>query len=102
MGAAITSCLSCIIYRFMILPRKQMHTLKGKRSDDSGMTTFLIGFGVIMPICVVLPFYYMRYFVIRSKIIKFLAACSQLTLFFRCSEGESLFASIFMMHDGSH
>lgn len=88
MGAAFASCLSCIIYRFIVLPRNQMHTLKGKHSVDSGMTPFLIGFGFIMPICAVLPYYSMRYFCIRNKIIKFLAACAQLTFFFRCSEGE--------------
>ena len=89
MGAAFALCLSCIIYRFIVLPRKHMHTLKDKHSIDSGMTLFLIGFGLIMPICAILPYYLMRYFKIRNKIIKFLAASVQLTFFFRCSEGES-------------
>jgi hypothetical protein len=65
-----------------------MQKRKNKHIVDLGMTPYLIGFGVIMPICAVLPYYSLKYFCIRSKIIKFLAACAQLTLFFRCSEGE--------------
>ncbi len=89
MGAIFSTCMSFVMYHFIVLPRKQMHKRKGRNIVDSGITPYLIGFGVIMPICAVLPYYYMKYFCIRSKIIKFLAACAQLTLFFRCSEGES-------------
>ncbi|KAL3810513.1 hypothetical protein ACHAXA_005655 [Cyclostephanos tholiformis] len=86
MGAIFSTCMSFVMYHFIVLPRKQMHKRKGRNIVDSGITPYLIGFGVIMPICAVLPYYYMKYFCIRSKIIKFLAACAQLTLFFRCSE----------------
>ena len=65
-----------------------MHKRKGKDGIDSRMAPYLVGFGVIMPICAVLPYYSMKYFCIRSKIIKFLAARAPQILFFRCSEGE--------------
>jgi hypothetical protein len=90
MGAIFGTCMSFVIYHLMILPRKHVQMRKDKHNIivNSGMTPYLIGFGVIMPICAVLPYYSMKYFCIRSKILKFLAACTHLTSFFRCSEGE--------------
>jgi hypothetical protein len=84
MGAIFASCCCYIMYHYIVLPRKQAQKL----GVVLGMTPFIIGFGIIMPICVISPYYSMRYFGIRSKLIKFLAATAQLTLFFRCSEGE--------------
>jgi hypothetical protein len=65
-----------------------MHERKRGDGVYSGISPYLVGFGVIMPICAALPFYSMRYFCIRSKIVKFLAARAPQILFFRCSEGE--------------
>ena len=90
MGAIFSTCVSFVIYRCIVLPRKQMHKRKVGNCVASMMTPYLIGFGVIMPICALLPYYSMKYFCIRSKIIKFLAARAPQILFFRCSEGEIL------------
>ena len=99
MGAIFSSAASCIIYRFIILPRKQSNERKISSSKQSSKTTtrqtdatntspYLIGFGIVMPLCALSPYYYLRYFGIKNKIIKFLAGVAQLTSFFRCSEGE--------------
>ncbi len=90
MGAIFSTCVSFVIYRCIVLPRKQMHKRKVGNCVASMMTPYLIGFGVIMPICALLPYYSMKYFCIRSKIIKFLAARAPQILFFRCLEGEIL------------
>jgi len=89
LGALFGCFVSCIIYQFIVLPQKK-HSKKGGKNDvktNSGsITPFLIGFGIIMPSCVILPYYSLRYLCIKSKIIKFLGGTAQLTTFFRCSE----------------
>lgn len=85
MGAICASCCCSIMYHYIVLPRKQATKL----GVDLTMTPFIIGFGIIMPFCAVSPYYIVRYFGIRNKLMKFLAATTQLTLFFRCSEGEN-------------
>ena len=61
--------MSCIIYKFIIIPRKQTTKGKGKQGDKSAdITPFLVGFGVVMPLCVIYPFYANSYFIVRSKI----------------------------------
>ena len=85
MGAIFASCCCYIIYHYIVLPRKQATKL----GVNLTMTPFIIGFGIIMPFCAISPYYILRYFGIRNKLMKFLAATTQLTLFFRCSEGEN-------------
>lgn len=85
MGAIFASCCCYIMYHYIVLPRKQATKLGVQLT----MTPFIIGFGIIMPFCAVSPYYILRYFGIRNKLMKFLAATTQLTLFFRCSEGEN-------------
>lgn len=73
----------------MVLPRKKNKMQDGKQpanGSSASMTPFLIGFGIIMPLCSIFPFYANRYFCIKNKIIKFLNGVAQLTTFFRCSE----------------
>ena len=114
MGAIYSSVTSCIIYRWIILPRKEKRRRRRRRKEQeennsnsnnnynnkNGTTTtttttnvitpspYLVGFGIVMPLCAVSPYYYLRYFGIKNKIIKFLAGVAQLTSFFRCSEGK--------------
>jgi len=85
MGAIFASCCCYIMYHYIVLPRKQATKL----GVELTMTPFVIGFGIIMPFCAISPYYILRYFGIRNKLMKFLAATTQLTLFFRCSEGEN-------------
>eukprot|EP00571_Detonula_confervacea_P011967 CAMPEP_0172306306 /NCGR_PEP_ID=MMETSP1058-20130122/7405_1 /TAXON_ID=83371 /ORGANISM="Detonula confervacea, Strain CCMP 353" /LENGTH=441 /DNA_ID=CAMNT_0013018147 /DNA_START=36 /DNA_END=1361 /DNA_ORIENTATION=+ len=85
MGALFSSCLSCIIYHFIVLPRKEINTQKRKKNLES-MTPFIVGFGIVMPICIVSPYYGLRYFMIKNKILKFFTGVAQITSFFRCSE----------------
>lgn len=87
MGAIFSSAASCIIYRYIILPRKQSNDKKTRMPPI--VSPYLVGFGIVMPLCAVSPYYYLRYFGIKNKIIKFLAGVAQLTSFFRCSEGKS-------------
>ena len=83
-GAIFSSCISCIMYYFIVLPQKQS---KKSKKQNNNITPFLIGFGFIMPICAISPYYGLRYFGVKSKIFKFLLGIAQLTTFFRCSEG---------------
>ena len=40
----------------------------------------------MVPMCVFSPYYGLRYFFIKNKMMKFFAGIAQLTSFFRCSE----------------
>lgn len=90
-GALFSTCLSCIIYHFIILPRKQHKINKDEKRnqnhlESSSMTPLIVGFGIVMPLCALSPYFIVRYFLIKNKIIKFLIGSSQVTSFFRCSE----------------
>eukprot|EP00579_Thalassiosira_antarctica_P000802 CAMPEP_0201868078 /NCGR_PEP_ID=MMETSP0902-20130614/2110_1 /ASSEMBLY_ACC=CAM_ASM_000551 /TAXON_ID=420261 /ORGANISM="Thalassiosira antarctica, Strain CCMP982" /LENGTH=444 /DNA_ID=CAMNT_0048393375 /DNA_START=123 /DNA_END=1457 /DNA_ORIENTATION=+ len=80
-GAIFSSCLSCIMYQFIVIPRK-----RNNKQNNEYMTPFLVGVGIIMPLCALYPYYGLRYFHIKNKMIKFLTGLAQLTSFFRCSE----------------
>ena len=67
MGAIFSSCISVIMYYFIILPQKQ-----SKKNNNNDVMHFLVGFGVVMPICVVSPYLGLRYFGIKNKVMKFL------------------------------
>lgn len=70
MGAIFSSCISVIMYYFIILPQKQSKTTK--KNNNSHITHFLVGFGIVMPICVASPYLGLRYFGIKNKVMKFL------------------------------
>ena len=74
MGAMFASICCYVMYHYIVLPRKQATKL----GIDLDMTPFIIGFGFIMPFCAVSPYYILRYFGIRNKLMKFLAATTQL------------------------
>lgn len=84
-GSLFSTCISCITYQFIVFPRKE-HTKKQGKQENQPITPFLVGFGIIMPLCAFSPYYGLRYFLIKNKLIKFLAGVAQLTSFFRCSE----------------
>jgi len=78
LGAIYSTILSCVMYKFIILPRKQQ--------QQPSSTALLIGFGFIVPLCVVYPYYGLPFFLIKNKVIKFLFGIASLTTAFRCLE----------------
>jgi hypothetical protein len=82
LGAIYSAILSCLMYKFIILPRKS----SSSKANSSNTTSLLIGFGFIMPLCVIYPYYGIHFFLIKNKIIKFLFGTASLTTSFRCSE----------------
>lgn len=80
-GSIFSALVSCIVYHFIVVPRKN-----SEKQNIQSMTPFIVGFGIIMPLCIASPYYGLRYFSIKCKIIKFFAGVSQITSFFRCSE----------------
>ena len=95
MGAIYGTVLSCVMYKFIILPRKQQQQSNHKQQSSTTTTTtttttsstsLLIGFGFIMPLCTIYPYYGIHFFLIKNKIIKFLYGIAALTTAFRCSE----------------
>ena len=95
MGAIFNSLVACVIYKFIVLPQKKSskdgsNKKKGEEEEQTSiiLSPFLVGFGFIMPLCAAAPYYLLRYFYIKSRIIRFLAGIAYLTTFFRCSEGE--------------
>mmetsp|Transcript_365 Transcript_365/g.779 ORF Transcript_365/g.779 Transcript_365/m.779 type:complete len:436 (-) Transcript_365:2568-3875(-) len=85
LGAIYSAILSCVMYKFIILPRK-LHSQSSKSKYHSTSTSLLIGFGVIMPLCVIYPYYGIHFLLIKNKVIKFLFGIASLTTAFRCSE----------------
>jgi hypothetical protein len=81
-GATFNACLCCIIYKFIVLPQKDQK----KRSMEGSMTGFIVGFGLVIPLCAAYPYYANRYFCTKNKVMKFLNVCAQVTTLFRCSE----------------
>lgn len=80
LGAIYSTVLSCIMYKFIIFPRKQ------QQHPDTSTTSLLVGFGFIVPLCVIYPYYGIHFFLIKNKVIKFLFGIASLTTAFRCSE----------------
>ena len=88
LGAIYSAILSCVMYKFIILPRKLHSQSSSSKSNEyhSTSTSLLIGFGVIMPLCVIYPYYGIHFLLIKNKVIKFLFGIASLTTAFRCSE----------------
>lgn len=83
--------MACIMYQFIVLPRKRASKGKaGEQRPGSSTSPYLVGFGIVMPICLVSPYYGLRLFGVKNKIIKFLVGIEAVFSFFRCSEGELL------------
>ena len=58
-----------------------------KSAIGENMTPYLTGFGVVMPIAVLSPYYCVKFFGVRNKVLKFFFGVQSVTTFFRCSEG---------------
>lgn len=87
LGAIYSTILSFVMYKFIILLRK-----KQQAHASVSSTALLIGFGFIMPLCVIYPYYGIHFFRIKNKVIKFLFGIASLTTAFRCS------GKYFIMH----
>mmetsp|Transcript_542 Transcript_542/g.1187 ORF Transcript_542/g.1187 Transcript_542/m.1187 type:complete len:468 (-) Transcript_542:301-1704(-) len=90
-GLLFNTCISLLVYNLIVLPRKRGNKNRTNKQNNNAessllMTPYLVGFGIIMPLCAISPYYALRYFGIRNKIIKFFMGIAQLTSFFRCSE----------------
>ncbi|KAL7545405.1 hypothetical protein ACHAWF_008754 [Thalassiosira exigua] len=83
--AAFNTLVSCVIYQCIVLPQKQTNMKKDKQINDS-MAPFLVGFGIIMPLSLVTPYYAIQFFRVKNKIIKFFFCVTEILAFFRCSE----------------
>lgn len=77
LGVLFSMLISITMYQMIVLPRK---------TKKVGVPAFMIGFGIIMPVCAISPYYIIRYFHITNKLIKFLSGIAQVVGFFRCSE----------------
>jgi hypothetical protein len=90
-GSAFNLVVAIASYYFIVLPRKrreQRHKKDGKDSNiNSGIMTYLFGFGVVMPVAVYYPYFCIPIFGIRNKVLKFFFGVQSITTFFRCSEG---------------
>lgn len=83
LGAIYGATLSCVMYQFIILPRKKQNS---RQSSSLSLSSQLIGFGIIMPLCVVYPYYGIRFFLIKNIMMKFFFGIASITTCFRCSE----------------
>lgn len=79
-GACFSTLMSCMMHSWIILPSKQQNRKPGQP------TGFLVGFGLLMPLCAAFPYYGVQYFAIRNKIHRFLFCLGPLTTFFRCPQ----------------
>ena len=82
LGTIYATILSCVMYKFITLPRRKEQQSRPTTSSSS----LLFGFGFIMPLCVIYPYYGIHFFLIKNKVIKFFFGLAALTAAFRCSE----------------
>mmetsp|Transcript_23540 Transcript_23540/g.49700 ORF Transcript_23540/g.49700 Transcript_23540/m.49700 type:complete len:461 (-) Transcript_23540:21-1403(-) len=83
----VSLVISLVSYHFIILPRKLRKKSDDNKSEDIfEITPYLIGFGLLMPFCVMFPFYEVKYFNIQNKVIRFICTLGPITAFFRVSE----------------
>jgi nitrate/nitrite transporter NarK len=95
MGSMFNIILAILSYKFIVLPRKlvqQAHKKNDSAHQSSNITLllpYLFGFGVIMPLATIYPYYCIPYFGVKNKLLKFFFGVQSLTTFFRCSEGTA-------------
>eukprot|EP01082_Thalassiosira_pseudonana_P012475 g11148.t1 g11148 contig5:209700-211461(+) len=89
-GSCFNVVLSCITYQFIVLRRKKYNEANERSKDkdvSGGLTSiYLVGFGLIMPVCAVIPYYLIQLLGLKNKILKFFFGVQMVTAFFRCSE----------------
>ena len=88
LGAIYGTILSCVMYQLIILPRKRQkkYHQDNHNHHQPSSTSLLIGFGILIPLCVIYPYYGIHYFLIKNKVVKFFFGLASLTTGFRCSE----------------
>ncbi|KAL3783746.1 hypothetical protein HJC23_004865 [Cyclotella cryptica] len=98
-GCAFNLVLSIISYYYIVLPRKRQRMLcngkrqtqtNNKRTSEDSMTPYLVGFGIVMPIAILSPYYCIQYFGVRNKVLKFFFGVQSVTTYV----GEEMFMSI--------
>ena len=92
-GSLFNLILAVISYNFIVVPRKRQQRLQnkkdgGKESHDGIITPYIFGFGIIMPLATMYPYYCIRFFGVKNKLLKFFFGVQSITTFFRCSEGR--------------
>ena len=79
--------LSLLIYKFIIQSRNA--SIKSKNHNDKNLTRskkFLIGYGIIIPIAIMLPFLIIDHLGIENKTLRFSLLSLPNTIVFRCLE----------------
>jgi len=66
--------LIALIVHKLIIPRRETPT------------SYLVGYGIVIPCCMLFPFYVIRAFDIRNKVVKFMFTTNPAMLMFRCME----------------
>ena len=66
LGAIYGTILSCVMYQLIILPRKRQKKYhQHNHHHQPSSTSLLIGFGILIPLCVIYPYYGIHYFQIK-------------------------------------
>ena len=103
MGCIFNVFVAILSYNMIVLPRRRQHHSYQRNSKKDGdttnddqrtMTHFLFGFGVIMPLSAIYPYYCIPFFGVKNKVLKFFFGVQSLTTFFRCSEGTCEFIDV--------
>ena len=103
LGCAFNLLLSIISYYYIVLPQKRQQIRHNdtnnsqtdvQRTSGDSMTPFLTGFGIVMPIAILSPYYCIQFFGVKNKLLKFFFGVQSVTAFFRCSEGMKEMRSI--------
>lgn len=107
MGCIFNVFVAILSYNMIVLPRRRQHHSYQRNSKKDGdttnddqrtMTHFLFGFGVIMPLSAIYPYYCIPFFGVKNKVLKFFFGVQSLTTFFRCSEGTCEFFDVELVH----
>jgi hypothetical protein len=71
--SAVQILFACIIYKLIVQQRGTMQA-------------YLVGWGVVLPLSIYLPFYFLDLFDIRNKVVTLSASTLMTVIFFRCLE----------------
>ena len=72
---------SGVIYWTMIKPSEQ-------QKSSNKIQNFLVGYGFVIPLCLIYPRFIIQFFGIRNKVIRFAFTAVPIASLFRCAEGK--------------
>jgi len=86
METILNISIALVAYRFIVLPRQRQRQASQGTYKPNGLTPLLLGYGILCPILVVVPFVLIRLFRLSNSAMLVGTTSAPCLLFFRCLE----------------